>query len=372
MYKYITPATLVAYCLECIYTFMLMNDARLIRLNTSQAGEQFISQDSRDQFINAMSWRAVPPFVFDIIKGMYSTFDPRRNNVAYITSFAAFSLDHDFYRVFPITMFLKLHDIIAEKSRTMNATQAYDQWIQTSVITGGTTLQIGNIIGTGINGIQVDNYLNTRIRSLFNILNVQSNTRRPVYQRIATTPYETRDTPGEINGYIYLLGADSMNLSTVNTVMENLSHSINNLFTGCSLLGEIFSLESGVSLLNHYYVGPSLPTGHRSEIKPFASKGTLTDFARTIKFMQPRTNNFKTEIKYPAATTEFEPKLYAYNNAQTNTDNPDPGLDFDVKLNYQPDILLCSPWSTGISSMYHPVTNGIHIEISTIDVSSTT
>lgn len=119
---------------------MLMNDARLISLNTSQAGEQYLQNDSRDQFITALSWKVIPPFVFDIIKGMYSTLDPRRNNVAYITSLAAFSLDHDFYRTFPVTMFLSLHNIIAQNERSLDANQDYNEWIQPYVIHGATTL----------------------------------------------------------------------------------------------------------------------------------------------------------------------------------------------------------------------------------------
>lgn len=158
-----------------------------------------------------------------------------------------------------------------------------------------------------------------------------------------------------------------MNLTTVNTTMENLSHTINNLFTGCSVLGELFSLESGVSLLNHYYIEPALPTSHRIKVQPYKSKGTLEDYARAIKLMLPRSLTFTTNLLYPRTTQEFVPILYAVNNIPTDTSNPDVAITYDTKSRYQPDILLWSPWSTGISSMYHPITNGIHIETSNID-----
>lgn len=362
---YLTPASLTGYCLEVVYIFAALCDTRVIRFSSSNYGLRFMDNETRNQYLTMALWFNVPPFLYEIIRSLYPTFDARRPNVAFIMSFAAYSFTHDIGRAFPAAMFFNLHTIMANAEPSSNLEAILTEWYSSAVINGAFELKVANLLGTFIEG---GNYLSSMTQScnkLVNYLFSNSTSRRPHLCATPAKPYHiTEDVLNAgINPYIYLLGTDSSNLQLMQRNMKQMSSILTSVFKGSKQIGELFAHQSGINLMNHYYIGPQLPTWHGFTVKEGFTKLTPAQFAEKISFYGTWAAATHT-VDYPAKP--IDDTFICLNHDKTPVTPRDKQIVYAKKYEL-PDVLYYTPWTVSDSSLALTAVTGLLIESSGID-----
>lgn len=370
----ITPASLTAYCLAILYAYALITDTENVRTSKSHWSDDFNDNSNRRDYLIELERCFVPSFMNNILTGLVPTRDPRRPNVLFTNTLAGYSINHDYGRSFPITMFLHAHHLVATNPANTPPSQIYDDWINhTVLIAANQDFKIGNLIGTGLQNGEYENWLLSRIKSLFNPVTSRSNTNRPTFSPIVTFPYEPTD---EVNPYIYLLGADSNNIFNALSFLQGMSNVIHEQLTGSNQLGSYFGITSGTQILTHMYHGPALPTWHWITVSPIKDRKdrkdlTATGFARTIRFLSDETipSTPPTTIKYPESDADIDKTYYLVRkpNGTLDTDQEDSTILFDIDEHVLPDVRYFDPWEYNPSKLPYTMMTGILIESAEID-----
>lgn len=373
----ITPASLLAISLQQIYTYLAVIDTELIRETTSFYGQAFSIMPRNKQLLNLGTWMRTPPFIQDIIRGLVPTFDPRRKNLSYICSFAAFSFDNDFGRCLPTYMFLALHNIIAKHGANATFNTIWYEWLEYPVITIAEQqpIRVANIIGAAYDNNEVENFLTRKLKTLLSVTTLDLQQRKPVFKKFnfANVTYDEIDN--DINPYEYLLGTHPNIITNMMSFINIMSNDFDQIFLKCDYLGAMFGIQSGTHVMNHFYGEPQLPTFHNlpvkfSEDKTKPKKPTLVNsatYADKLKFKC----TFKCEL--PKAVTVKPMPVNVAHTKELYLVNTNPSVEPDIKASIysskrqRNQIILYSPYSTGESSMYYCLTNGIHIETFEID-----
>lgn len=201
---FITPPSILAYFLSSIYTYGTVIDIYAVRESTSHYGSKYLDKELCQQYTYLSKYNIIPPFLKDIIRGLQHTLDPRRKNLAYMFSFAAFSFDHDFGRIYPIHMFLILHDLLAEYPN-QSVDFIWQLWLDTTLITHDNNIvKVANVIGGAYNNNIVNNYMTTQLRKLLLPVLMNATTHRNVYTTF-DIPSTTQQIPlANTNPYFYL------------------------------------------------------------------------------------------------------------------------------------------------------------------------
>lgn len=363
----ITPASLTAYCLSLVYGFALISDSENIRLNKSAYADSFLDNPARRDLLIELERSHVPAFMRNILTGLMPTFDPRRPDVSFVNSLAAYNLQYDFGRSFPITMFLKAHHLVATKPSNSPPVTIFNDWLQRPLTENGVVLTPANLLGIGIQTGNYDNWLTLRVRSLFNPVTSRSNTNRPTFAPIVTFPFTT--TNWEVNPYIYLLGADKDNVSTVTTFIKSMSSIVEEQISGSEQLGSLFNVTSGIQIMTHFYHGAALPTWHYLIAKPTEDEVSATRYATTLKFLvDPPSNGNGTDIPYPEKDDVIDKLLYLVKKTRdTSSDSPRTYLNFDSDNHVTPDVRYFDPYSYTPSTLPYTMMTGLCIESEEID-----
>lgn len=368
----VTPATLLAAMLQSIYGYGALVDLWSVRQYTSQYGAKFLTHTYSEQYLTLISWNIIPPCVREIIRGLQFTFDPRRKNIAFMFSFACYSFDHDFGRAYPVHMFIMLHNIIATSLPTATSDEIWREWLNSTVIRNNDSeIKVANIIGGAYDQHLVENYMTRKLRLLLAPVSLQNNRRRRIFKEFPIPPYLMTARLSQINPYYYLLGGHN----TIAPSMMNFTQEFHNkqkqIFEGSKILGELIGLESGTQIMNHYYIEAQLPTYHDldTEVTKTSTTQTLANFATRLKFKCSTrcSEESKTPVNKPPATVEYTKALYLVNQNGVQPPDPNTRMVYESKKHSNERILLYSPWSTGVSSLYYPVTTGILIETNEID-----
>lgn len=203
-----TPASFVGYCLALIYGNAALNDVFCVRMTRSFYANYFSAELEKTDLLNLIAELHTP-------------------NVAFIYSFAGFTFNHDFGRFFPIQMFMEAHNIIADNEREYDAQNAYNQWVNTTLIEGPDDIEvtIGNILGAAHNGHNYDNWLTLKCRQLFNPIYCQSDTGRRIFTSLAINPVTTDEelATADIDPYTYGLNDDSASIDTTTLFLSHIS-----------------------------------------------------------------------------------------------------------------------------------------------------
>lgn len=363
----VTPASLLAYFLDCIYTYGTVNDAWMIRECTSYYGNKLLDDHQAMQSLFLACHSAVPPFLRDIIRQLEFTFDPRRPNLAYIYSFAAYSFPHDSGRIYPIHMFLALHNIIAEAGPDDTEATLWTRWLSYVVIRTATeTITVGHLIGGAYDDNLFENFVTKSFHKLLSPIASTGSKARPVLE-----PFDFIITEQPafdlINPYIYLLGNEKLQLNTFMNFRNLLRSQVYELFPDCIPIWQLYGLESGSTIMNHCYTSTSVPTFHALPIKLTSCSQTTTMF------------NFKEKLKFKCTYACKEAPLEQYTMPAANTYTQDLYLvgpddlvppDALLSSSLDPDDeqwIIYSPWSPGKASTYYPLTSGLIIETNELD-----
>lgn len=381
----LTPATIVGYCFQLLHSYACINDALQIRMTTSPHGNEFLKEDNREQLLNATTWYYVPEFLFEFIRALAPTFDPRRPNLAYINSFACFSFPHDFGRTYPGYIFFMLHDILANNENCNSTSDILNEWFDTEIITFNQgeqnehTFKIANLLGTN----NQDGYYSSRIvetcHKLLTPIVQPSNSRR---ENLITTPFEKYSIKGassSLNPYTYLLAASPENIGFTPQLLTQISNRLSQYLPKMKQFGELYGIQSGTTLMNHYYTIPTLPTWHYCKVIEKSKTISAIKFAEKLGFMKTLDNTSTFQIAFPSAklydhqlflsTPSTQQTLSPSTSSESRTSSPriSTTRDFDkadlfTNDHVTPDVLYYDVWNTGRSSMAITAILGLVIE----------
>lgn len=369
----LTPASILATCLQQIYAYGASADIFYIRDILSYQGQNFIDHSEKKQLVTLLTWMLTPPFVRDILFGLTPTCDPRRKNLCFIYSFAAFSFRHDVGRVYPVHMFIALHNIIAQKGRHATFDEIWREWLLYPVIQDiDETITVANIIGAAYENNYVDNFISTKLKQLLSVTTLGYQQRKAVYQEFPFNNIVIDDGIDTINAYDYVLGAFTQISPMMTAYIHTMSSQFEQIFTKCEPLGAYFSTPSGTNIMNHFYGEPITPTYHRLPVTLQAEKTKIESvnaFCDRLRYKCTYKCIPEPKVKVPQLDPD-SPALEAINLVTKDTTQPpqpDTRISTFSRSKYGDNIILYSPWSTGESSMYYALTSGIHIESFEID-----
>lgn len=365
----ISPPALLAYLLQGVYAYGTVIDVWHVREYTSPFGSDFLNEIRNEQCLNLSLHNCITPIIQDLLHGLMYTFDPRRCNLAFMYSFAAYSFPHDFGRIYPIHMFLELHNLMTQANPTDTEDDVWTRWINYEVIRdeNNISLTVGNLIGAAIDNQRVEHYMSRKCRELLAPMTTTASHMRRKYVQFPVHIYDTL-LFSEVNPYNYLTGWFIPAQPSVMNFMNQMRDLCFNTFPGSQTLAGMFGIESGTQIMNHYYREPSLPTYHtrKTSINKDSTTCTLAKYCEILRYQcvqcEPEpTIDLVAPSKQAATAT-----LYLRSNRPGSTE-PDTLESFSDRKHRNESLLLYSPYSTGKSSLYFPLACGLVIESAEID-----
>lgn len=365
----VTPASILAYFLDSIYTYGAINDVWHVRECTSSYAVEFLNQSFAEQSLTNSMFNAIPPIIRDIIKQLEYTFDPRRKNLAYIYSFAAFHFNTDCGRAYPIHMFMALHNMIAEATPNDTDETIWIQWLNYVVIRTATeNITVAHLIGGGYANYITENFVTKSLRKLLSPLAQNGRPFLEPYQ--FDIPTQPGDEIDRVNPYFYLLGNTLDMVPTFQNFRNMMRSIVYDLFPKSIPLWTVYGSESGSTIMNHCYTTPTVPTFHNiktGELTPKSSSRSASEYATNINFKCTWKCNKKAEhpVKWPESES-FTPAYYLRTQSKSTPLDMDSYLASELDPNSSPWIIY-SPWSPGKASTFYPVTSGLIVETFEID-----
>lgn len=366
---YLSPASLLAYCLTLVYAHLLTCD-RYIRIKPSPACKEYIDDPDRKRYHQHLLNSWIPPFVADLIEILTPTNDPRRPGIEYIPTAACFTPELDFGRFFPITMFTKFHDILARTTSRAEPHALYSTWFDFEVYDQTPVAQIFGIDPTGTNSIY-EHWLYQAIVSLMNPVTSRYIANRPVFSRIPTLTI-SNDTENR-NPYTILLGSTDDNLMSLTSWLKTMSTHAKEHLNAKLQLGACYDDLVGTTIMIHTVSEPSLPTWHRythkTSTKDAPSEQTVSDYQKKLKWLI--NNEFtapSTPLTFPNLVSDAVKNLLRLTK---NKYDPDVDMDkyiiFDKKTHVTPRQRIFDPYDYSASKSAFPIVSGLRIESFELD-----
>lgn len=370
----ITPATLLAASLQQIYAYGASLDVYFIRECASYHAVTFADEMQKKQYLNVLTWMKTPDFIRCILTGLTPTCDARRKNICFLYTFAAFSFNHDMGRVFPVHMFLALHNIIAQAGKNASFNDIWRKWLLYRVISEDdeTYITVANIIGAAYDNEYTENFLTKKLKTLLSVTTLDYQQRQVVYTQFPFDNVQTQGAFTDINAYDYILGATHNLTPTMMQFTAIMSGLFASLFARCEPLGAMFAIPSGMHIMNHFYDEPLTPTFHNLPVVLDLKKtkqASLTNYEDRLRYKCTYKCQAKPTVKIiqPNENIDITDEINLVTDDTTVTPNPDTKIGTYSRSKRGDNIILYSPWSTGESSMYYAITSGIHIESFEID-----
>jgi len=363
----ITPASLTAYCMSIIYGYALISDSENIRTVKSSHADEFLDNPARRDLLIELERCHVPNFLKNILTGLTSTFDPRRPDILYVNTLAAFSLHHDYGKSFPISMFIKAHHLVATRPSNTDPNAIFQQWASLPITTGTVSLEIAQLIGSHLSNGTYDNWLLQRIRTLFNPVTSRNNTSRPTFAPLPTFPLETDSWT--VNPYIYLLNASDNNIFETLKFTRSFSAIVNEQMKGSTQLGSMFDSPSGVQIMTHFYHGAALPTWHYYKVQDTTDEIPAPTFASAIGFLTtPKAGSDTNSLPFPTDDTTIDPELYLVKKGKNKKSNDErTAILFSSKYHVLPDVRYFDPYAYTPTTLPFTMMTGLSIESEEID-----
>jgi len=374
----VTPVSLMAYCLFCIYGFSLVCDSSARRLKSFYCNI-FLREPNGADLQQSLLNMYVPEFIIDFIIGLSPTADPRKTGTEYVFTLAAYVSTTDIFRLPSPAMFLHAHHLLANTRTNIDPTVLMNKWYNTTFITmnSATTpiqYKIANFFGTnytdGTTSSTHFNWLNECITTLFNPVVGRSLAARPTFRPHPVTFPSFPST--DFNPYTFYLASDAPNIFQTTRFIDEIS----SFFKSCNLasvqLGSIFAKTSGLALLTHALSEPALPTWHVLTVKSSDSDvpdfKDDTDYATTIKFLGDQSYTTRTQLKYPTDDTVITKLLYLVSKGKhDDSKSPETFVTFDPRIHTHPRVRFFDPYDYSPSKLVYSVINGLIIETFEID-----
>jgi len=379
----VSPMTLVAYFLNLLYAHILLNDV-YVRPTASHHASEFMDTTQNAEYVRFLAGLPVPTFLTKLLDILTPTTDPRRPGLSFTPSFACFSHNHDFGRLFPVNLFIIIHNAATRANPRSDPSSTLEYILGRPVMRiGAQTFAIGNFFGLQTTEHNAPTFLSNKLNqgflSLINPVLARSITARHVFSQAPLETFSSQST--NYNPYNMLLAASPDNLPELQALFESVALAFDGILPLSGTLATNLDSQSGLEILRHAYSDYDLPTWSCAAIKQTAPTDTST--YDTIPSTQRATNlNFLTAPTYvksvdvPAAHAPLSTILYLVdgNKAQNNPVHFPLIRDFvlfNAKDQY-PRLLVFDAYDPNPSSAHTPAISGLIIETYEVDASIVT
>nr|BBU59832.1 capsid protein [Rosellinia necatrix partitivirus 11] len=306
-----SPASLMAYTM-LMYTGMMFYCDAYLRPVPSAFAAAILNDQNQLLLFQQLIDLHVPQFAHSTFEALCPHFDDLATNLMYFGSFASASLNHDFGRLIPITMYTELHNLLAVlPTNTSYPTLAYAYY--TSVI-ATMTLGTTNVSITPAHlcaALYTDNnnerrYHNWFERSIDSLITANAirvvNATATVTRLFFHAPANYTNAAGEFNPYLFAIGYNFDNREAILHLARNMNDFTHHVFSQSKPL-RAYTQFGSQEIVRHLSFDSVLPTWHtlpvpaNSQSPTDAQKNlfngvtaprTSTQFAATISFLVDR------------------------------------------------------------------------------------
>lgn len=361
--------TLVAYKLALIIGHFLLCDI-YTKSNSSPSSDPYRNDETFETFLVLLQSCHVPPDVQTLLEHLSPVRDTQRPRLTFIPNFGAFSFDHDFGFSIPISVFIKIHQIIATTRTNSDPNFVLMQIYNTPIITVNTKLYtIGNLFGGPYthdsHSLEHQNWLKLALEAFINPVVSRSLVQRPTLSRIATTNMRVNSS-SEINGYHYLLGNPEPNTTQISAMLKNIDDFMLKEFSSLPCLGSFLADASGISIITHSIETYLLPTWHAlpmiqttDEKAPSLEQIDDSAYAKQINFYVDKPT-YTGQIALPTKPYTLGLLLATDTEYQPNKD-PVKTKQFHSVRDIRPSVLWFQPYDRKIQSIEMAIPLGLRI-----------
>jgi hypothetical protein len=277
----ISKATFVAYVLAQWNVFMYLNDKYRTNGSESAYATPYGIDSTRKDFILEMSQLPIPDFLAQAFTTLTTSTLPNRNNIRFSMTAKGFIYGYDFGRFFPITIFLQIHNLIAERDSEINKADFWKNVFERLIhVWNNEYVHIGNFFGVlPIHGFTtsrfVDSPLFRYLNSYFNDIFSQDVSSRRIYESL---PIQNVTMTSPPNYYDMIFGFSRKNFEIYKRIFRDAAGLLKTYNFGENTIQRVIFQEDNLRILAPAYMELNPPTwsyktiGDVGELKPMTKK----------------------------------------------------------------------------------------------------
>lgn len=363
-----------------MFNFALLKQDMIMRQPPSQWAEDYDTHPLRRGYIQQIESSNVTMQTALLIEGLATVYEPTRDSVTFIPSYASACYQHDYGRLIPPQLFIIMHNLLAQARTSTPACETLRQLYATTILSiGNAAVTVSNLIGGYfLNGEETNahkSWVRELIEQTFCPALSRAHQQRPTFALINITPQIYADNL--FNIYDLLLAFNEEDFSSNLHFIKTMS-SFYDQTTDMQTIPIQFVIEkiAGITTLSHTIETLTLPTWHSlpspvKELKSASDVKFLTNvsYAKLINF-NVLVEYGKETLPYPAPTVPegFKPNLYMVGpDPYKRDDDPNIYRLFDRNLDTYPDVYFFQPYERNINRASLALTLGLKIVNQEID-----
>lgn len=367
--------SLAAYQIVVLTAHLLLQDTITRPVKSLPAQSYFNDSEKRD-FIRLLQGLYVPESLATLLEQLATTYDPARPECVLVPSLAECIFEHDYGRLIPPMIFLRMHNLLTELRAAVPVSEMIREFYSTQLISiDNVATTISHVIGGIFNANNAENdpqnWINRLIISFFAPACGRLHQNRP---QLCPVQLNVQAIEGlDFNPYDYMLGYDELTYTQHSQFLARVSSFMatsDNI--KATPLGAIAQKIGGITVMTHTIENMELPTWHRlngPSTTAYDSKTKLNqlkpvEYAKIIKFKQtlaPFTN--KTDLD-KAPLTKRESRLLT---SIQHVKGKDPVKRRIYKEGPPTDVFIFQPYLRETNIATIAMTLGIKIEQDEID-----
>jgi hypothetical protein len=326
-----SPASLLAYVIT-MFTGLLYFNELTQRPSFTSTAAHIMNDHTLSAFFNALLDLHVPAFAINEFEANRAYFDPLAKNLCIIPNLSAASFLHDFGRLFPASIFIRLHNMMA--NLPANTTPAslsnsfYNEIIATVQFVTGTDVIItpAMLFGASTDTNVYQNWLRNRVDRIVTALAI-----RPVMTAPTIGPLPVNAIPvainNDFNAYTWLTGISIDNLDSMLQFVRSLNEFTKVSFPQSKPLRNVVQTGSLEASRHLIFLTP-VPTWSTASSRTIDDPNALNYLTTSPTCRTHET--FATDIDFLAVPTipALAPNGTNVNMNTSRLRDPDPPVDY--------------------------------------------
>lgn len=274
----VSKGTLISYVLAQFNVFMYFNDKYKRYGSESSHCKLYDNDPDRANFMDEMSALPIPDFLATTFATLATSTLPVRKNIRFSISAKGFLHEYDFGRFFPISIFLHIHNLIANRDEETSKPQFWKDIFRHSVYKHGNRIKrIGNFFGVfdgdGTTSSYIDSPLIKNLSSYFNDIVSQDIQKRRIYQVLPIQAVSISDTP---NYYDMIFAYTANNFRQYREIFRDAAGMLKTYGHGQNTIQGLIFSEDNLRIFAPAYMELTPPTWNYSDIKNVDSIKPMT------------------------------------------------------------------------------------------------
>nr|BBU59849.1 capsid protein [Rosellinia necatrix partitivirus 20] len=296
-----SPASLLAFTMLQMVALLYFNDS-VLRPSMSAAAMTVFNNNVFSSFFAELLTLPVPAFAAPEFAALQAYFDDLASNICFIPSLATTTFLHDYGRHFPASIFLALHNIMAQlpaNTTPASLSTTFYNFVVTNVTFNNGTAQVNVTPGmyfglTRTNNATTayTNWLAARVDRIVTALAIRPAFTAPTIGPIPVqvTTFTSND---DYNPYLYLSGLNNDNVLSLLQFARSLGQFVNTNVANSRPLS-LYTREGSLEATRHLSFRIAGPTWS-------SNSGTLTEAAFSANTQRTTHRTYLTDINFAGA-----------------------------------------------------------------------